>query len=93
MTVFTSMTYPEFKRTVETYQAIADKHSATLQTFPRGPIGITPDEVKFSPEYQAVKQAYDRAARAIRDLNGTYAKTFAKEIRADIDAARAARRA
>jgi hypothetical protein len=86
------MSYPEFKRTIETYQNIADKYSAILQSFPRGDMGLTPDAVKFSPEFQAAKQAYDRAARAIRDLNGTYAKSFAKEIRADIEARRAARR-
>lgn len=58
------MSYDEFKRTVETYQSIADKHSATLQTFPRGPMGLTPDAVKFSPEYQAAKRGYDNAASA-----------------------------
>lgn len=91
MTVFTAMTYAEFKRTVETYQSIADRYSAILQTFPKGDMGLTPDAVKFSPEFQVAKQAYDRAARAIRDLNGTYAKTFEKEIRADVDARRQAR--
>lgn len=49
-----------------------DRASAALQIFPRGPMGMTPDEVKFSPEYRAAKEAADRAFAALRHFNTIY---------------------
>ncbi len=57
--------------------------SAKLNAFPKGPMGLTPDAVKFSPEYRLAKTQYERAAAAVRNFNSTYTKRFAAEIRAD----------
>lgn len=86
-----TMTYQIFAATTATLQSEADAASKALQTFPRGPMGLTPDSVKFSPEFRAAKAAYDRAEAALRAFNGKHAKSFAKEIRAAVTARREAR--
>lgn len=53
-----------------------------------GPMGLTPDAVKFSPVYHNAKRAYDRAADRLRNLNGWIMRTYRKEARADAQAAR-----
>lgn len=40
-----------------------------LKVFPKGPMGLTPDEVKVSPEFRAAKSAYDKAFEALRRFN------------------------
>jgi hypothetical protein len=42
---------------------------AVLRSFPRLASGLTPDAVKFSPEYRAAKAASDRAFQALRKFN------------------------
>jgi hypothetical protein len=32
--------------------------SKSLRAFPKGPMGLTPDAVKFSPEYQSALRTY-----------------------------------
>lgn len=64
--------------------------SAALQVFPSGPTGLTPDAVKFSPEFQAASARYAKAAGQLRELNGANVKRFAKELAAERDARRLA---
>ena len=45
------------------------KASADLKVFPRAANGLTPDAVKFSPEYRAAKSGFDRAFQALRKFN------------------------
>jgi hypothetical protein len=45
-----------------------------------GRMGLTPDEVKFSPAYRAAHAAYQRAAAALRTFNVRYAKAFKREL-------------
>lgn len=47
-----------------------------------GPMGLTPDPVKFSPAYQAARDVYERAADRLRNLNGWIMRTYRKEARA-----------
>ncbi len=51
---------------IETQVAVA---SANLKSFPRGPNGLTPDAIKFSPEYRKVKNEFDVAFRKLRAIN------------------------
>jgi len=39
-----------------------------------GPMGLTPDNVKTSPEYRAAKRAYDTAFSRLRTFNSRSAK-------------------
>jgi len=65
--------------------------SAALQEFPRGPLGLTPDDVKASPEWQTAYRNFNVAFQALRNFNGTYTKKFADELRHERNARRAAR--
>lgn len=59
------------------------RHSAVLGSFPRGPMGLTPDSVKASPEFMTAKANFNRSFAALRAHNGGFVKRFAKEIRAE----------
>lgn len=63
--------------------ARAKEASAKLQTYPRGATGITPDAIKFSPEYQADLRAYRGAEATLRTFNAGYVKTFKTELAAE----------
>lgn len=66
---------------VEVLNKAAQAASEALQAFPKGPMGLTPDEVKFSPPYQAARDRYERAAKALRDFNSVFTSKFAAELR------------
>ena len=57
--------------------------SAVLNAFPKGAMGLTPDAVKFSPEFRAAKRAFDTAFEAERRFNRWFLKEFASEVRAE----------
>ena len=62
-------------------QSELDNASAALKVFPRGAMGLTPDEVKASPAWKDAKRAVDVAFQRLRDFNGVYTKKFSAEIR------------
>lgn len=43
--------------------------SAILKAFPKGNMGLTPDSVKASPEYQAAKRNYEQAFAKVQAYN------------------------
>lgn len=53
-----------------------------------GPMGLTPDAVKFSPEYSAARRSHERAAERLGNLNKWIVRNYPKEARADARAAR-----
>lgn len=78
----------------EALQLASELTSAKLRAIPgigSGPMGLTPDAIKFGPEYRAAKRAYDNSAAILRDFAKTYCKAWPKEIRALRDARRAAK--
>jgi hypothetical protein len=84
-------TYAILKAARDAADAELSAASKVLNSFPKGPTGLTPDEIKFSPEYRDV---YNRAARAfatVRKLNAYIMRNHAKEEKADRDARRQAR--
>lgn len=60
-----------------------DRAGAVKNAFPRGPMGLTPDHVKASPEFRAASAAYNTAFQKLRQFNSSYVKTYAKELRAE----------
>lgn len=51
--------------------------SAALKAIPgvgSGPMGLTPEHIRLSPEYRAAKTAYDRAFQAVRAENAKRAR-------------------
>ncbi len=73
-------------------EAKADVLSKALNAFPRGPMGLTPDDVKSSPEFQAAKTAYDNAANFLRQFNQIFMQSYKTEYRAYVNAKRIERR-
>lgn len=71
-------------------EAEYNAHSEALKQYPKGPTGLTPDHAK-TPEWHATKAKQAKAFAALQDYNGEFTKRFSKEIRAERDAARAAK--
>ncbi len=80
------MTYQEAKTQNDT---LWDAHRAAgkaLLAVPgvgSGPMGMTPDHVKQSAEYQAAKRAERESFDKLRAFSGYFVKTFKKEMRAE----------
>ncbi len=68
--------------------------SARLNAIPgigSGPMGLTPDSVKQSAEYREARATYDDLHKLLGRLNARNVKRFAPELRAEREAARAAK--
>lgn len=50
--------------------------SAILGAFPKGPMNLTPDHIKASPEYRAAKANYNTAFARLRAFNTAFVKTY-----------------
>lgn len=56
----------------------------------RGPMGLTPDSIKQTPEWKSAYYKERAAFNAMRDFNMYMARTFKKELRAEREAKRKA---
>jgi hypothetical protein len=61
----------------------AKQFGEALQKFPKGPMGLTPEDVAKSPEYRMALALYNRANEASRNFNTVYTKQFKKELAAE----------
>lgn len=52
----------------------------------RGPMGLTPDAIKFNPEYQKAWKHERQAFSAMREFNTQYTRVFRRELREDRNA-------
>ena len=81
------MDYEQAKARADELHRLTGEAGAALNAFidqyPKGPFGLTPDNVKAMPEHQQLKAAYDRAFEAQRSFNAMFVKNFAKERKAD----------
>ena len=77
------MTYAIAKATRDQLDAEVSRLSLALKAFPKGPLNLTPDAVRLSPEYRAAKQAYDASWAKLRAFNAWFSKVYGAEIRAD----------
>lgn len=78
-----NFTYTEAKIIKSQLEAENSVWSKRLSVFPKGPMGLTPDHIKFSPEYREVKENFDKSWKYMRDFNGWFTKKFKKEIAAE----------
>lgn len=53
---------------------------SAMKGFPRGPMGLTPDDVKASDTWKAAKKSYDKAFNSLREFNGLFVKKYKKEL-------------
>ena len=78
------MTYDEYKAAKAALEAACAAAAEPLTKLSGGgSMGLTPDSVTFSPEFQAADRAYKLAFAALRSFNGKYVRLFEKEARAD----------
>lgn len=77
------MTYIQDKATRDGIDANVSRLSDALREFPRGPNGLTPDDVKFSIQYRQTKAEFDAAFMRLRAFNTWFVRRYAQEIKAD----------
>lgn len=86
------MTYATAKAAREALQEQTRIAGDRLKAIPgvgSGPMGLTPDHVKNSPDYKDARLTYDRAFEAERRYNALFVKMYKREIQADRKARRA----
>ena len=74
------MTYTMYKQAAAELDRCVSETSAALKKFPRGTMGLTPDAVKATPEWQQAKKAYNLAFDQSRAFNKFFTKAYKKEI-------------
>jgi hypothetical protein len=84
------MTFAEAKVTAAAIETEVRAAEVALNAFPIGPMGLTPDAVKTAPEFRAAKLGFEKAFAKLRAFNSFYTKAFAKELRQERLARRAA---
>lgn len=57
-----------------------DVASNAMEVFPKGFLGLTPDDVKSSIEFNTAYFAYDVAFQNLRNFNAIYTKQFKREL-------------
>jgi hypothetical protein len=78
-----SLSFAKAKATHDRLNAEVVRTEEVLKTFPTCAMGLTPDAVKFSPEFRNAKQAFNAAFARLRAFNAVFTKTFAKELCAE----------
>ncbi|MES2180679.1 MAG: hypothetical protein V4493_01090 [Pseudomonadota bacterium] len=76
------MNYAEAKKIADDLWAASSVSSKAIEAFPKGPMGLTPDDVRATPEWKAAKALADHDFAKLRAWNGFYVKAFKKEIQA-----------
>lgn len=76
-----SMSFEQASATAEHLWQEVRRLGKDLNAFPKGAMGLTPDSVKASPEYQAATAAYQAAHQQLCTFNVWYTKTFRAQIR------------
>ena len=81
------LSYGEWKKASDNLNSQVDGFSDRLNTFPRGEMGLTPDDVQNSKEYKLAKQNYNNAFKKLQNFNKKSSKEFlrreSKERRAN----------
>ena len=75
------MNYETYISSIKSLEADAKKWSnemLKLKGTNSGNMGLTPDKVKFSPEYKQAKKCYSVFFNGIRKLNGMVPKSYPK---------------
>jgi hypothetical protein len=77
------MTYEIAKQIRDQIEAEVTATKAALAKYPKGPMNLTTDAIKATPEWQAEKRAVDAAFHKLRAFNSRFVKQFKKEIDTD----------
>lgn len=80
------MTYEIYISSITALEADAQKWSDKLQSLKgstKQPMGLTPDHIKFSPEFKEARKAYNAFHNGIRKLNRLAPKVYLKRRAAE----------
>lgn len=78
-----NMTFEQAKQYRDNLEAQLKHFSNEMNKFPKSPMGLTPDNVKQSPEFQIVDQAYKIHFKELQKFNQWFVKEFKKELAAE----------
>lgn len=76
-------TFEEARAMSVALNARVDATGKVLQQFPKGPMGLTPDDVRATDAWKAAKREFDLAFSHLRSFNAIYVKKFKKELAAE----------
>lgn len=79
-------TYNEAKAARDSAEERLKIASLALGRYPKGAIGLTPNDVKETPEWQKDMTEYNAAFAALRAINGVIVKKFHTEYRSERNA-------
>lgn len=80
----------EHRQAATKLREIGERLARELGIEARGPMGLTPDAIKFSSEYQKAWKQERQAFSAMREFNTQYTRVFKRELREERNAKRAA---
>lgn len=72
--------YEESERLDKLTRDISKKLNEIRDKGPKGPMGLTPDEVKNDPEFRKLKKKYDVAFAKLQKVNQFLMRNFKKEM-------------
>jgi hypothetical protein len=75
------MTFAEAKEQKAALEKAVHETGAVLKAYPRNAMGLVPESVRITPEYQAQRKAYQAAFSELQSFNQVYVVRFAKEIK------------
>lgn len=73
--------YTEYKEIQAKQNAIVNELSDKLNAYPKGEMGLISDDIRKSEEYRALSVSFRKEFNKLREINGTGARLFKKEIR------------
>ena len=77
------MDYNQAKAYKQELNVLINEASNELNSFEKNEIGVMPDHVRVSENYQSVKDKYDLLFISLQNFNKWYVKKFKKEITVD----------
>ena len=77
------MDYNQAKAYKQELNVLINEASNELNSFEKNEIGVIPDHVRVSENYQSVKDKYDLLFISLQNFNKWYVKKFKKEITVD----------
>ncbi len=73
-------TFEEAKKVKAQLEENCKLLGSAFDKYPRSAMGLTPDHIKVTPEYQTEKKLYNIAFTQLQNFNKVYVKQFKKEI-------------
>jgi len=74
---------PELFQQWRALEKATDAASKAMQAFPRGPMGLTPDQIKRSAPFIAADNTFRRAMKALQVFNRAHCKAIQAYRRAN----------